>query len=245
MDLENNTILITGGSSGIGFELARRLARNNKVLICGRSESKLERAEKHVRGLETFQCDLSKGADCDRLGDWIENRFPDLNILVNNAALVHTDSFLEGTDLMDKAILEFNTNTLAPIRLAHKLLPLLLKNSDPGIINVTTGLAYTPRAAYPFYSATKAALHSFTQVLRYQLRHNDIKVIEAVFPAVDTPWHKGNAPKIAIPAGKAVDEMIHGIRRDKDEIRIGKVKLIYLISRMAPKFAFKKINSLN
>lgn len=119
-----------------------------------------------------------------------------------------------------------------------------MENETPCIINVTTGLAYVPKAAYPFYNATKAALHSFTQVLRYQLRREQIKIVEAMFPAVDTPWHQGRAPKIAIPVEKAVSEMIEKLENGIDEKRIGKVKLIYWISRILPSFAFNKINSL-
>ncbi len=245
MNLEKNTILITGGSSGIGFELAKRtVSRKNKVIICGRSMEKLEQAKKNVPQLEILQCDLSDQNECVRLVDWIKNEYPDLNILVNNAALVHTDDFLGNEDMFEKAQLEFQTNTLAPIHLAQKLLPVLLENEHPYIINVTTGLVYVPKVVYPFYNATKAALHAYTQVLRHQLKRSHIKVIEAMFPAVDTPWHKGNAPKIAIPVDKAVDEMIAGLKQDKEEIRIGKVKLIYWMSRIAPGFAFKKLNSL-
>lgn len=111
-------------------------------------------------------------------------------------------------------------------------------------MNVTTGLAYVPKATYPFYNATKTALHSFTRVLRHQLRQSNIKVFEALIPAVDTPWHSGKAPKIAITVEKAVDEMIAGLEYGKEEIRIGKVKLIYWISGIAPGFAFIKINNL-
>jgi len=107
-----------------------------------------------------------------------------------------------------------------------------------------TGLLYRPRADYPFYNATKAVLHSFTQVLRKQTENSKIKIVEVMFPAVKTPWHKGKPPKIAISAEKAVNEMLKGLEKNKKEIRVAGAKMLYMVSRIAPKFAFKKVNSL-
>ena len=245
MDLKNNTVLITGGSSGIGLELAGRLIENkNKVIICGRSLEKLERARIAIPNLHAIQCDLSDRDDCKKLINTIKTEYPEINVLINNAAIVHTDELLGGNQMIEKAEKEFQTNTLAPIQLIDGLLDTLMSNPKPSIVNVTTGLAYVPKAAYPYYNATKAALHSYTQVLRYQVRSEKIKIVEAMFPAVDTPWHKGEVPKIAIPVNRAVSELISGLENDMDEIRIGKVKLIYWISRISPGLAFKKINSL-
>ena len=245
MKLTKNKILITGGSSGIGFELAKRfLQSDNKVLICGRSDKNLELAKKELPDLEVFQCDLSKYQSCQELAQWIQNHHPDCNMLINNAALVHTADFLSDENILDKANLEFQTNTIAPITLAKLLMPVIKQNVNPVLINVTTGLVYSPKATYPFYCATKAALHSFTQGLRFQMNGSGIKIIEAMFPAVDTPWHNGNPPKIAISVEKAVSEMMRGLEKDKKEIYIGKVKLIRMISRIAPGFALRKINSL-
>jgi uncharacterized oxidoreductase len=97
---------------------------------------------------------------------------------------------------------------------------------------------------YPFYNATKAALHSFTQVLRWQNKDKNLKITEVMFPAVDTPWHGGNPPKIAIPVEKAITEMLKGLQKGKPEIRVGGANLLYRVSRIAPGFAMKKVNSL-
>jgi len=105
-------------------------------------------------------------------------------------------------------------------------------------------LIYAPRADYSFYNSTKAALHAFTQVLRIQNTNPNLKIIEVLFPVVDTPWHKGNAPKIAISVDQAVQGMIKGIEKGKEEVKVAGVKLLYLLSRIAPKFALKKINNL-
>lgn len=244
MDLSNNTILITGGSSGIGLELAGRLLQKNKVIICGRTPEKLEKTKHQFPSIHTIQCDLSGPDECFRLSAWISRNHPDCNVLINNAAIVHRDSFLTGEQLPQKAQNEIYTNLLAPIILSRQLLPVLMQNNNSAIINITTGLIYAPKVLYPFYNATKAGLHSFTQVLREQLKETPVDVIEVLFPAVDTPWHNGNPPKIAITAGKAVDEMWKGIEKGRSEIRVGGVKILHLLSRIAPGFAFKKINSL-
>ncbi|MEN8193585.1 MAG: SDR family NAD(P)-dependent oxidoreductase [Bacteroidota bacterium] len=245
MKLLNKTVLITGGSSGIGLELSQQLLRrNNKVIICGRSKQKLLEAQKQLPELKIFQCDLSDKNQTADLADWIKEKHPELDVLINNAAIVHKTSFIEEENILEKVEQEIETNFLAPIRLIKLLYPILNKLNTSAIINITTGLIYAPRADYPFYNATKAALHSFTQTLRMQLNMTNIEVIEVMFPAVKTPWHKGNPPKIAISSQKAVVDMIQGLDKNKSEIRIARVKLLYTISRIAPKFALKKINSL-
>lgn len=245
MDLQNNTILITGGSSGIGLELTRQLTKKqNTVMICGRTLSKLERAKEKIPSLHYLQCDISKPEECEKLRNWVQADHPDCNILINNAAIVTRKNFYEDDNAIPHAKSEIATNLLAPILLTKLLYPIIKNNNLPSIINITTGLAFVPRTTYPFYCSTKAALHSFTQVLRSQSEDRNIKIKEIMFPAVDTPWHNGNTPPIAISAQKAVNEMLKKLEKGEEEIHIGKVKLLYLLSRMAPNFAFKKLNSL-
>lgn len=245
MNFSNQTVFITGGSSGIGLELAQKLvAKGNKVIICGRSLDKLEKAKTLTPQLHTFVCDISREAEAQKLANWVATEHPDCNVLINNAAIVHQANFQEEDHIVDFAQKEFATNFLGPIRLAKLFLPIIEQNPDARIINITTGLVYVPRVVYPFYSATKAALHSFTQVLRSHLAQSKVSVIEVMFPVVDTPWHKGNPPKIAISPEKAVDEMLRKLEKGREEIHIGKVKLLYYLSRIAPQFAFGKLNSL-
>ncbi|MCB0806501.1 MAG: SDR family NAD(P)-dependent oxidoreductase [Bacteroidales bacterium] len=245
MKLTGNNVLITGGSSGIGLELAKRLTENqNKVIICGRSEQKLIVAKSKIPGLITYPCDLSDKKQTGDFVEWLKSNHNDLNVLINNAAIVNRTNFMEDPKAIEKSEQEFKTNVLAPIRLIKLLQPLISTNKNAAIINVTTGLVYIPRAIYPFYNATKAALHSFTQVLRFQLAGKVPEVIEVMFPAVDTPWHQGKPPKIAIPVDKAVNEMLKELAKGKTVIRIGGVKKLYVLSRLIPGFAIKKINSL-
>ena len=216
MVLQKNTILITGGSSGIGLALAKRLIKkNNKVLICSRSKEKLEKAKTNYPAIEILQCDLSKEKECERLALWIQEKHPECNILINNAAIVHIADFYKDEKILEKANAEIHTNLLAPIILSKLFIPILEKNPNPKLINITSGLAYIPKADYPFYNATKAALHSFTQVLRMQMKESAIGIIEVFPPVVDTPFHKGNPPPKAISAEKAVDKMINDIEKPK------------------------------
>lgn len=244
MILQNNTILITGGSSGIGLELAKRLIeKNNKVIICSRSKDKLEKAKVKYPDIEIFQCDLSKEKECERLTHWIKETHKECNILINNAAIVHITNFYKDEKILEKAKTEIHTNLLAPIILTKLFIPILEKNPKPKLINITSGLAYVPKADYPFYNTTKSALHSFTQTLRIQMDKSAIDILEVFLPPVDTPFHKGNPPKKVITVEKAVDKMISGIEKGEFEIRVGITKLIYLMSRIAPKFALKKVNN--
>lgn len=245
MKLTGNTILITGGSSGYGLALAKSLALHNKVLICGRDLHKLEEAKRAVPQIDFLQCDISQSAEISRLVSWVNAEHPELNVLVNNAAVVHQENFLTDDVTLDKAELEFAINLLAPIRLSKLLLPVLSGNSSPAIINITTGLVYIPRVKYIYYNSSKAALHSFSQVIRSQLSATPVKIIEILLPVVDTPWHRGNPPKIAISADTAVALSLRGLEKGKQEIRVGKVKLLYLLARIAPAFAFRKLNALD
>jgi uncharacterized oxidoreductase len=246
MKLNNQTILITGGSSGIGLELARQLVLlGNNVIICGRTAAKLAEAKSLVPQLDTYACDISDDRERQKLVEWLMKHYPRCNVLINNAAIVHRTNFHADNDMALKSIAEINTNLVSPIVLTKMLLSRLAHQSDAAIINITTGLVYAPRAVYPIYNATKAALHSFSQVLRKQLQGLSIEVIEVMMPVVDTPWHQGNVPKIAISPEDAVNAMIRQLKGKKQEIRIGKVRLLYVLSRIMPALAFKMINRVS
>ena len=245
MKLKGNTIVITGGSSGIGLELSKVLTeQKNQVIICGRSSEKLERALQQIPSLHIFQCDLSIANERTRFSEWVEQNHPQCNILINNAAMVHKTNFFSDSEIVAKAELETQTNFLAPVVLTKQLIPILIKNESPKIIYITTGLVYAPKAAYPIYCATKAALHSFVQTLRMQATEQQIDLHEVLLPAVDTPFHKGNPPKLVISTQKAVEEMLNKLEKGAKEIKVGGVKILHPLSRVAPNFAIKKVNSL-
>ncbi len=246
MEIINSTIVITGGSSGLGLEMCKQfIEKGNKVIACSRSLEKLNNAKKQLPDLIIYQCDIAQESQCEDFVEWLRINYSQTNVLINNAAIANKSSFLKDNFILEKMQDEFAVNLIAPIRLVKLLYPVLIENKQPKIINITTGLVYVPRSIYPFYNAAKAGLHSFTQVLREQFKSEKIKVIEVLFPVVNTPWHKGNVPKIAISPEKAVLEMMKGIARNKTEIRVSKVKLLYLLFRIAPRLAFRKMNSLD
>jgi uncharacterized oxidoreductase len=247
MKLSDNKILITGGSSGLGLEMAKRLLESgNTVIICSRSAEKLSEAKELFPPLIVYPFDIADAASCTGLAEWIRKEHPDLNVVINNAAVVHRTDFLADPDTLAKSELEIQTNFLGPVRLIKHLYGSIKANDKPAIINITTGLIYAPKADYPFYNATKAALHSFTQTLRLKWKTEGVEVIEVMFPVVDTPWHaKGEVPKIAITTENAVEQMLAGIKKGKAEIRVGGVKLLYPLSRIMPGVALKFINNLS
>lgn len=244
MKLTKNKMLITGGSSGLGLEMAHRfIEKGNTVIICSRSEKKLAEARKLAPSVITCTADVSDEASCRQLAAWIKSEHPDLNVLINNAAIVHRTDFLTEKDILAQSELEMQTNFLGPVRLISHLYPVLAANPDPAIINITTGLIYAPKADYPFYNATKAALHSFTQTLRLKYKEQAPELIEVMFPVVDTPWHAaGELPRIAISPEKAIEGMMHGLQSGKPEIRVAGVKMLYALSRLMPGLAMKFIN---
>ena len=187
MNMTNNTILITGGASGIGLALAERfLGRGNEVIICGRRADKLEEAKAKFPKLHIRVCDVSVESDRRSLVEWVISSFPNLNILVNNAGIQQRINLLDATDDWNYYRQEISANQEAPIHLSMLLIPHLIQKKDATIINVTSGLAFVPPAWVPIYGATKAAMHSFTVSLRLQLLKNNINVVEVLPPAVNT-----------------------------------------------------------
>jgi len=245
MKLKNNTVLITGGSSGIGLELSKVfLQKGNKVIICGKSNDKLLAAKKLMPQIITYQCDLAESRQCSDFAGKIAADHPDVNVLINNAAIVNKIDFIRDENAVELAENEYRTNLIAPIRLIKLLYNTISAHDDSAIINITTGLIFAPRVIYPFYNSSKSALHSFTQTLRIRLKDEKTKVVEVMFPAVDTPWHQGTPPKIAISAEAAVSEMIKGLEKGNTEIKVGGAKMLYMVSRLAPGFALKKVNEI-
>lgn len=185
MKLAGNTILITGGGSGIGRALAEALhAKGNKVIVTGRDLTKLRNIAEANPGIAALQLDVDDAAAVKVFVQYITSEFPALNVLVNNAGIMRSEDLLSGeTDTAEATI---STNLLAPIRLTAAMLPHLTSQADAAIVTVSSGLAFVPLAVTPTYCATKAAIHSYTQSLRLQLRNKPVQVIELVPPYVQT-----------------------------------------------------------
>ena len=150
MNTTNNTVLITGGSAGIGFEIAALLSeKGNKVIITGRDEQRLKAAASKLKNATAIVSDVSEAAQVDALAERIGREFPDLNMLINNAGKAYYYKLGEEVDVAQKADEEMQTNYISPIRLTEKLLPLLKKQDEAAVINVTSIVALLPAAAWP------------------------------------------------------------------------------------------------
>jgi uncharacterized oxidoreductase len=184
MKTTGNTILITGGGSGIGLALAEELARlDNRIVIVARSQAKLEAARS--KGFEPLAGDLSDPTSIRSFAREATERFPRLNVVIHNAGVMKNEN-LRKADTSDVALETIATNLTGPILLTNVLLPHLLRQPAATIMTVSSGLAFVPLAMTPTYCATKAAIHSYTQSLRYQLQGTGIGVIELVPPYVQT-----------------------------------------------------------
>ena len=174
MKLEQRTILVTGGTSGIGLELARQLlVRGNTVIVTGRDQDALDAATRTLPGLHTFRSDVSDPQAITALHEAVLPLFPALDTLVNNAGIMRNIK-LDGERSLQDVTREIEVNLSGPVRMVQQFLPHLLTRPGALIVNVSSGLAFIPFPAAPVYSATKAAIHSFTQSLRVQLRGTSV-----------------------------------------------------------------------
>jgi len=185
MQISGNTILITGGGSGIGRGLAEAFhAAGNQVIVAGRRKNALEETTRANPGVKSAVLDIENAGAIRAFAEQIKRDFPALNVVIHNAGIMRPES-VRNHDIADaEAIVA--TNLLGPIRLNAALLPLLLKQPKAAIITVSSGLAFVPMAITPTYCATKAAIHSYSQSLRYQLKDTPIQVLEIVPPYVQT-----------------------------------------------------------
>jgi uncharacterized oxidoreductase len=241
-DQSQRIVLITGGSSGIGFEMAKQMsAQRSVVIICGRSQEKLENAKRQVPQLFTIQCDITKPEDRSALLKQISANFRGLNMLVNNAGISMRYLLTKTGNLEERIVTEWQTNFLAPVLLAQQFLPLLIENKG-ALVNVTSGLAYTPLSIEPSYCASKAALHSMTQSMRVQFSNAGVKVVEVFYPAVDTPFQGGHAPENAMKPGPAAEIALRELNRGKQEIHVGMAGMLLLLNRLMPERALRLVN---
>jgi len=233
MHIQGKTALVTGGTDGIGLEIARLLQRKGAtVIVCSRREELLASARNE--GFEAIRADLSNAAGCLDLVKALGER--PLDILVNNAGM--SGNFGPGEPL-DLALTDraFFLNLNAPIHLIGHLLPGLLARPEATIVNVTSGLAIAPRAGGPVYCASKAGLRSFTQALRYNLRESNVHVIEALPPVVDTAMTRGRrgGNKMAAPDWSA--QIVQSIERNSAEANVRMVKLLKMVYSISPALA--------
>lgn len=237
MEFNANTVLITGGGSGIGFALAERFIKaGSNVIICGRREDKLIEAKSKYPQMHIRVCDVADPAERRALSAWVTESFPGLNMLVNNAGIQKRIE-LQQKPSWETLGEEVAINLEAPIHLSTLFIPHLLKQERPAIINITSGLSFVPKANVPVYCATKAALHSFTLSLRHQLFGTPIDVIEIIPPAVDTDLGGKGLHTFGVP----LDEFTDGI---VEQLKMGSIEATYGFSAESSRASRDQLESI-
>jgi len=209
MNTTGNTILITGGGSGIGRGLAEAFhALGNQVVIAGRRKEALDETTAANPGMASLTLNITDPAGIAQFATQVVKQYPALNVLINNAGIMRLEKLLPQQGDLADAEATIATNLLGPIRLTAALLPLLKKQPLAVIMNVSSGLAFVPIAFTPTYCATKAAIHSYTQSLRYQLQGSGIEVLELIPPYVATDLMSGASDPRAMPLDKYIAEVM-------------------------------------
>lgn len=245
MKTSGNTILITGGSSGIGLEFAKQLsAKKNTVLITGRNQAKLDAAKKILPDLVTFKSDASNPEDIAKLAGLVTSSFPDLNVLINNAGVMRSTNFYRPNSDLKSLTEEVTTNLNGPIWMSHQFIPHLAAQKSAAIINVSSLLGISPLPLAPVYSATKAGLRSFTICLREQLRHTSIKVFDLAPPATQTDmvevFEEADLKDFKLMnAATLVRTAILSMEKDQFEIRPGQTGQVHYLQKFAPGILLK------
>ena len=245
MKLKGKTILITGGTSGIGLELTRRLlAAGNTVLITGRNSDRIKKAQQELQGVHVFQSDASEVSEIALLHGEVLEKFPKLSVVINNAGIMRNLN-LNVADASD-VIREIAIDLSGPILVNQFFLPHLKKQSEALIVNVSSGLALIPFTISPVYSAAKAGLHAYSRCLRAQMKGTSVRVIELLPPGTETPlfrrgFEKETAGQKGMDVTVLVKHAIAGIEADRDEIRPGLTKVLSMMSRVAPDFMMAQI----
>ncbi|GMK39315.1 putative oxidoreductase DltE [Paenibacillus sp. CCS19] len=240
MKSAGHKVLITGGASGIGLALTEQFVREgNKVIVVGRDRNKLDAVRAQFPGIVVYVCDLRSTEETEALAARLTAEHPDLSVLVNNAGMQYEESFLDPRDdrIGERISEEIGLNLVSPIRLTAKLLPILALRAEAAIVNVSSGLAISPKKSAPVYCATKAGIHLFTQSIRYQLESTNIRVFEIIPPLVDTEMTRGRGGRRKLPPGELARQFWRAYRRDRLEVPIGKVKLLKLMKRLVPSAA--------
>ncbi len=242
MKLTGNTILITGGGTGIGLGLARAFSeRDNEVVICGRRQEKLDEACHQIPGLRAYRCDVGNAADRERLFDSLESDAVAINVLINNAASMRPYDYRKPEGLDVEALHEdIAANFIAPLEMARLCLPMLREQEHPTIINVSSPGGVVPVTRFPIYCASKAAMISFSHSLRYQLG-DAIKVITLYPPSVDTPMMAGvRMPTVSVE--ECNQEVMKRLARGDDEVWIGQARYLPILARLMPKRVINIVN---
>jgi uncharacterized oxidoreductase len=233
MQLNGKTILLTGGTDGIGRELAGQLkAKGATVIVTGRTAERIAAAK--AAGFEAISADLSNAAGVDAVLAAVAGR--NIDVLINNAGVGSDHDFRDGApDLADNDRCIF-LNVNAPVHLIANMMDGLKSRPEAMIVNTTSGLALAPRAGGPIYCATKAALRSYTLALREQLKGTKIHVLEVLPPVVETKMTAGRTSKKMSPQDCAA-EMVRAMEANANEANVGMVKILRVVYSISPALA--------
>lgn len=244
MKTSGNTVLITGGSAGIGLALAKHLSElGNQVIITGRNTARLEKATQALPGVKGIVSDVTSDKAVCELVSILQKEHPSLNMVINNAGRAFAYQLSDTANAAAKAVEEMDTNFFAIVRLTEKLLPLLQQQTESAIVNVTSIVAFVPGAHIPTYSASKAALRSYTQALRLSLPQ--LHIFELMPPLVDTDLSQDIGGANGIPPAQVATEFIAALEKNEYEVRVGATEQIYQLMLTSPATALAALNSKN
>lgn len=243
MKTSQNTVLITGGSAGIGLAIAKVLTeKGNHVIITGRNEERLQKATAQLKNATAIPFDVSKEADVTALVKKLNTDFPHLNMVINNAGQAYVHNVSAGDGNFAKASDEMLTNYLAIVNLNEQLLPVLKKQQEAAIVNVSSIVSFAPNANIPTYSASKAALHSYTQALRIGLKETPVKVFELMPPLVNTDLSQDIGGSNGIAPSVVADELLTAFENNTYEIHVGGTADFYKLFLSSPEAALNAMN---
>lgn len=236
MKIVGKRIVITGGTSGVGYEIVKKLHSCNEVIVISRSASKLNALEKEFNGITAYPIDLTNLVEVESVADSIVKKFESIDILINNAASQHTPAFLDDDFNYESISREVTLNFTCICSLSYLLLPVLLHESKSIIMNVNSGLGLVPKKSSAVYCGTKAGVNLFSQSLGYQLEKTNVSVQQAFLALVDTAMTAGRG-RNKLTTAEAASSIIRGMEQDMVENNIGKIKLLRVLLRLSPSLA--------
>jgi uncharacterized oxidoreductase len=240
MIINGKTVMVTGGSSGIGLQIAKSfLASGARVMICGRDERQLEQVKAEQPAFRIYTVDLS---DVEAVRRLINQVGIEVDIWVNNAGIFQQYNIVHSDKHFESLIAELQINFLAAVLCINEMMPYLLTKKEAAIVNITAGMVYVPLVMYPMYNASKAALHSYITSARVQLSGTNVRVIEIAPPMVQTKLTEGMAGKKVAPTVIA-DAVLRALRGGRDNVLVGQVKMLVAMNKIFPRLMLRLLNA--
>lgn len=246
MKLENQTILITGGTSGIGLALAQRLGKNNQIIVLGRNQSKIDAVLANHPSFAAYRADVSDSSTLTNLPKWIENNYPELTIVINSAGTMSAMDMLDESVTPQKLVQDVQTNLIGTMTVDKLLLNQLVAQPESMIVNISSGLGFISSSIHPAYSASKAGVHMFTSAIREQLAyagHKHVHIVELAPPMVSETNLESTSMggPLNMKLSALVDVTIKGIAKNTPFIVPGASKLLRFGGKFAPTLLEKQM----